>query len=366
MKSIAVFNNKGGVGKTTLAYHLASAIALLGKKTLIIDLDPQSNLTLFGYGTDELEELWEREDTFIEDYEQASQEGGLSDLLTQTRSIHFLLKPTEDGLDEITDLPPPKKIAKNLDMLPGRLSVHMFENKLASRWSDAYQSDPLAIRTITQIRRICEAYGKRNGYDMVIIDTSPALGILNKVVISTADSFLIPCYPDMFSLYGIKNIGRALQQWTKDFGLLRQILSEKKARDLPSENVRFLGYTIYNARLRGDAQNRWKLAKAQFNHAKKIPSTIKNYMPVSAMSIASSSSSSDIAKPIGGTSVMHSHSTIPAMAQKYRVPIWEVPNRDDLDVNDRGSVLPNKKQYFATREAYCTFATDVLERLGAG
>ena len=47
MKSIAVFNNKGGVGKTTLTYHLGCALAELGHKTLLVDLDPQSNLTLF-------------------------------------------------------------------------------------------------------------------------------------------------------------------------------------------------------------------------------------------------------------------------------------------------------------------------------
>jgi cellulose biosynthesis protein BcsQ len=359
LKSIAVFNNKGGVGKTTLAYHLASALALLGKKTLLVDLDPQSNLTLFGYGTDELENLWGEEDEFIEDYEQAHDNG--IGLLNKTRSIHFLLKPTEDGVDEISDLPPPRMLDENLDLLPGRLSVHMFENKIASRWSDAYQSDPLAIRTITQIRRLCEAYGRERGYDLVIIDTSPALGILNKVVISTADSFLIPCYPDMFSLYGIKNIGRALQQWTKDFDLLRQLLSEKKGRDLPTKNVKFLGYTIYNARLRGDAPNRWKLAKAQYNHAKRIPSTIKGYIPEAVIG----DRGVDISKPIGGTAVMHSHSTIPAMAQKYRVPIWDVPDLVELDSDDRGTVLPNKKQYYATKKAYQLFANDVLVRLEA-
>lgn len=361
MKSIAVFNNKGGVGKTTLAYHLASAIALTGKRTLLIDLDPQSNLTLFGYSIEELESLWAEEEPFIEDFEQASENHSLPKMLKTTRSIHFLLKPTEDGLDDLTDLPPPKQINKNLDLLPGRLSVHMFENKLASRWSDAYQSDPLAIRTIVQIRKICESYGEQYNYETVIIDTSPALGMLNKIVISTADSFLVPCYPDMFSLYGIKNIGRSLQLWGKDFALLKTVLSEKKAKSLPNGSVKFLGYTIYNARLRSDAKNKWKLPKAHFNYAKRIPATVKANMPVSVLSAASGY---NIAEPIGQTAIMHSHSTIPGMAQKYRAPIWEVPELTNLEPDDKASVAPNSKQYSDTKVAYSTFATDVLSRLG--
>ena len=52
MKTVAIFNNKGGVGKTTLGYHTASALAELGHRTLLVDLDPQSNLTLFGVGVE--------------------------------------------------------------------------------------------------------------------------------------------------------------------------------------------------------------------------------------------------------------------------------------------------------------------------
>ena len=365
MNPQAIFNNKGGVGKTTLAYHLASALASLDKQVLLVDLDPQSNLTLFGYSADELETLWKEEEAFVEDFAQAQKSLGtkkFKKLLEDTRSIHFLMKPTEDGIDELNELPPPRSLSDNLDLLPGRLSIHMFENKIASRWSEAYQSDPLAIRTITNIRRVIERYGEEYGYDVVIIDTSPALGILNKVVISTADAFLIPCSADMFSVYGIRNIGRALQIWLKDFSLLEMILGERRGKALPSKPVKFLGFTIYNARKRSDAQNEWLLAKAHFNYAKQIPGTVQEFIPEQVMAGVAQKTMS---QPIGGTSIMHSHSTIPAMAQKYRVPIWQVPDSQELSAADRSSISPNREQYLATKKSYLAFAKDVLKRLGS-
>lgn len=98
MKSIAVFNNKGGLDKATLTYHLGYALAELGHKTLLVDLDPQSNLTLFGLTSEELHKIWQVEDTFIDDFVQARGEKSPSEFETMAsdmRSIHFLLKPIE-------------------------------------------------------------------------------------------------------------------------------------------------------------------------------------------------------------------------------------------------------------------------------
>jgi cellulose biosynthesis protein BcsQ len=244
MKIISLFNNKGGVGKSTLAFHLSNALAEMGHKTLIIDLDPQCNLTLCGISEEKLQKIWKDEDNFIDDYETTFKKYTNSDFLEylkKPRTIHFLLKPTEEGQGELPMMPPAVNLRENLDLIPGRLTVHQFESKISERWSGAYLGESLSIRTITNIRSIAESYAKNNSYEYIIIDTSPSLGALNKVIISTVDGFVVPALPDMFSLYGIRNIGGALVQWQKEFTTIYSLISEDKRKRFPQKFVRFLG-----------------------------------------------------------------------------------------------------------------------------
>ena len=263
MQSISVFNNKGGVGKTTLTFHLAHALAELGKRTLIVDLDPQCNLTIFALNDETIWKTWSAEDDYIDDFNSKREKDSVAfELMLQSpRSVHFVLKPAEDGTAELPHLPPLFELAKDLHLLPGRLTLHLYEDKIASRWSDVYQGDPLAIRTVTRARTIAEEYSKHYNYDVVIFDTSPSLGALNKAIISLVDGFVIPCNPDMFSVYGIRNIGNSLSIWKKQFETIFHLLSNEKRSYFPDDFVRFLGFTIYNAR-KYAGNNDWDLANA--------------------------------------------------------------------------------------------------------
>ncbi len=363
MKIIALFNNKGGVGKSTLAFHLGYALNELGYKTLLVDLDPQCNLTINGIDEEELHEIWKTEDPYIDDFDNAKKTAGnFDEIIKQPRSIHFLLKPVEDGISDIATLPPVRKLSEKLDLLPGRLSIHMYENKLAERWSGAYQGDNLSIRTITNIRNICQDYSKKNNYDYIIIDTSPSLGILNKTIISTVDGFIVPAQPDMFSLYGIRNIGNALDMWLKEFKIIYSLISTEKRKKFPEKFVQFIGYTIYNSRPYAGL-NEYNLSQAHYDYVKQIPSIIKEYIKKENRE---NIPDEIISEPIGGIAVMHTHNTYPSMAQKYKCPIWKVPDIGPTIEKNPGilsSISGNRKTYYATKQKYHDFAQALIKRI---
>ena len=101
--------------------------------------------------------------------------------------------------------------------------------------------------------------------------------------------------------------------------------TEIKRSKFPSNFVQFLGYTIYNAkRYTRDNEpfNEYNLAQAHYQYVSQIPETITDYIQESNRTNVSNDL---IAKPIGGSSIIHSHNTFPAMAQALKCPMWKVP-----------------------------------------
>lgn len=364
MKILSVFNNKGGVGKTTLTYHLAQALSAIGKKVLMLDADPQCNLTIYSIPVDKIHDIWAEEDECldvgIEEFQKKNSAKIINKLHKEPRSLHYLLQPTIEGTGEYKKLPPPVVLSSKLHIIPGRLSIHEYEEKISSRWSDAYRGDALAIRTITRIRALAEEYSGIYDYDYVIIDTSPSLGVFNKTIISTVDGFFVPAAPDMFSLYGIRNIGSSLKKWQEEFNIIYKLISSDKRKLFPKEFVQFLGYTIYNAKKYTKPNAKLNLAQAHLQYALSIPEIIHEHI---GRDLRKNISDEMIAEPIGGEAIMHGHNTFPTLAQHYRVPMWKIPTLSSIEKDHQNTVNGQKIEILATKQSYEKFANALLERV---
>ena len=196
MKTIAFFNNKGGVGKTSLVYHLAWMYADLGLNVVAADLDPQANLTSMFLEDERLEAIWTDGD--------------------HKQTIYGAFQPLLEGTGDVT-APYVENAAPGLSLVAGDLTLSAAEDELSSRWPDCLDRKDVAFRVISGMWRILMAAGKEVGADLVLIDVGPNLGALNRAALVAARHVIIPLAPDLYSLQGLRNLGPTLRRWQREW-----------------------------------------------------------------------------------------------------------------------------------------------------
>lgn len=239
MKTIAFFNNKGGVGKTSLVFHLAWMFSDQGWKVLAADLDPQANLTSMFLDENRIEELW------------PNGEG--------RKTIYGSLKPLLEGTG---DIQPPhlEEVGHDLFLIPGDLMLSEAEDELSSEWPKCLDRDKRAFRVVTALARIMAEGAEKAGIQVVLVDVGPNLGALNRAAMVATQHVVIPLAPDLFSLQGLKNLGPALSRWRSEWAKRR---AENPLEDfrLPEGSMQPQGYIVLQHAVRLDrpvqAYNRW-------------------------------------------------------------------------------------------------------------
>ena len=163
MKTLAFFNNKGGVGKTTLLYHLAWMFADMGKRILVADFDPQANLTSMFLSEPELEELWNPDND-------------------QELTVMAPLRPIIRGLGDIGPTPV-QRIAHNIRLIPGDLQLSNFESDLSEAWGACLDGKEPAFRTTSSLYRITRQAADKFDANLVLIDVGPNFGAINRAAL---------------------------------------------------------------------------------------------------------------------------------------------------------------------------------------
>ena len=196
MKTVAFFNNKGGVGKTSLVYHLAWMYADLGLNVVAADLDPQANLTGMFLDEKRVETLW-------------AEEGA-------RKTVYGSLTPLLEGTGDIAP-PYVMEAAPGVSLLVGDLSLSSAEEELSAQWPLCLDRRPRAFRVLSALWRILSAAAERSAAPLVLVDVGPNLGALNRAALVTADRVVVPLAPDLYSLQGLKNLGPTLRRWRSEW-----------------------------------------------------------------------------------------------------------------------------------------------------
>ncbi|MEZ4240388.1 MAG: AAA family ATPase [Myxococcota bacterium] len=171
---VAISNQKGGVGKTTTAVNLAAALAAMGRKVLVVDLDPQGNASS-GLG-----------------YPRSKVDAGLYDLLFDFRELDSVLLPTEH---------------ENLHLVPATRDLVGAELELVA--------EPNRER---RLRKMLDVVRER--YDDILVDCPPSLGLLTVNALVGSDAVLIPLQAEYFAMEGLgellRTIGAVRKSWNPD------------------------------------------------------------------------------------------------------------------------------------------------------
>ena len=222
---LTFFNNKSGVGKTSLVYHIACMMEEMDLRVLACDLDPQANLTAAFLNDEELERLWDDE-------------------VEISTTIFRCVKPLVDAGD--AKRPTLRKMSDNLSLLPGDLELSGFERHISSAWSDVLDEEKTkrAMRIISAFWRVAQWGAEEAGAHIILIDVGPNLGAINHSALVASDFFVTPLGADVYSLQGMRNLGPVIRRWRKEWEGLRKRYSAIIDFDIPAGEMRPIGYVV--------------------------------------------------------------------------------------------------------------------------
>jgi cellulose biosynthesis protein BcsQ len=196
VKTVAFFNNKGGVGKTSLVYHLAWMYAELGLSVVAADFDPQANLSSMFLDEERLEALWPDGD--------------------HPKTVYGAIRPLIEGTGDIAS-PHAERIGERLSLIVGDLALAVSEDELNSQWPLCLDRNPRAFRVISALWRLLETAVRQTEAEVALIDVGPNLGAMNRAALIAAESIVIPLAPDLHSLQGLKNLGPTVRRWREEW-----------------------------------------------------------------------------------------------------------------------------------------------------
>jgi chromosome partitioning protein len=363
-KIISIFNHKGGVSKTTTTYHLGWKMASLGKKVLIVDADPQCNLTGLTLGIEDYNSLA----AFYDSKKNTDIFNSLAPLF----AIDSLESRSVSG-----DIPVTETKNKNMFLLAGHIRFSEIDIQLGTALTSS-ETIPILRRFIGAIYSLIQKIARQHQFDIVLIDMSPSVSATNNCILMSSDYFIIPVSPDFYCYQAIDSLKNVLPKWSENINYFRKGNDEYT---LPQNNPKMLGFISQNYRIyttgneekdngqktMSKAYQNWLDKIKEVTNSKLIPLLKKHEMVIDE-SIFTQAVKYDSPYHLAG---IQNFNTLIPTSQKLAKPIFELTQQDG---NWSGAIWESKqnnKEYgvkFNIEQAdqvYKNLAESLFKMMGA-
>ena len=230
-KIISLFNHKGGVSKTTTTFHLGWKLARLGKRVLIVDADPQCNLTGLTLGIEDYDSLF----AFYDSKQN-------TDIFSSLAPVFAMQGAAQNGA--VGKTPVAKTANPNLFILAGNIRFSEIDTQIATALTSS--------NTIPVLRQFVSAFNKfvrktaiDNDIDIVLVDMSPSVSATNHCILMSSDYFIIPVSPDFYCYQAIDSLSNVFPRWVAEITSFK----DGGQDSLPANNPKMLGFISQNYRI---------------------------------------------------------------------------------------------------------------------
>ena len=322
-KRIVIYNHKGGVGKTTLTVNIAAAFVSLGKRVLLVDSDPQCNLTAYSIESNVVDDLLDT-----------------SDDEKKGRTVWSALKPISEGTGNVKTIRP-YELSSNLFLLPGDIRLSEFEMSLTSLWSECVQRRIRGFRGVTALSSLVSDIARSQDIDYIFYDAGPNIGPLNKVILLDCDELIVPAACDLFSVRALKTLGHTMSEWIKEWEIIETLAPDDLY--LFNGKPRFLGYIPQRFRVyRGEP------SAAYTSYLSKLEKNVESEIIAVLRKIDTTLAPRSVSETMLGQ--IQDFGALANAAQNEGVPLWKV----------RGA--GSKEQKESARQTFLNLSKQIIKR----
>jgi cellulose biosynthesis protein BcsQ len=292
---LTIYNHKGGVGKTTLAVNIAYALAELGKSVLLVDTDPQCNLTSYLLSDDVVDKLLDESDG------------------PNGQTIWTAVKPISDRNGDVKTIKG-EDVGK-IKLLPGDIRMSEYEEVLAEAWTDSFKRRLGGFRATASIADLVTNVtgAQKHPFDFVFYDTGPNIGPLNRVLLLDSHFFIVPVACDLFSVRALSTLGQTLKKWILDARAIASLAPDEAAL-LPAK-PHFMGYIPQRFKVYG---------QTMASEPRRYLRQIKRQMYESLTSVLNYVDPTLVPEPTADRMIgqVQDSGTLVQTAQREGVPLW--------------------------------------------